>query len=133
MDSKLIAEMSGITLPFEGNGRSFGYPTANIRTDTDLAEGVYFGYADLDKYKQHPALIFIGTPTTVGAKDYRIEAHLLDIADKDYYDKILRLSVYYFHRSNQLFGSVDELLEAMRTDDIVARKWFKENKTLSKA
>ena len=127
MDSKSIAELSGVTLPFEGNGRSFGYPTANIHASTELVDGVYFGYANLGEYSNHPALIFIGTPTTVGAKEYRIEAHLLDIADKDYYGETLKVDVHHFHRQNVMFESVDELLKAMQTDDLAARKWFKEN------
>lgn len=123
-----LAVLSGTTLPFEGNGRSFGYPTANIQTATDLADGVYFGYAKLGEYTHHPALIFIGTPVTIGAKEYRVEAHLLDITDKDYYGQTLRLEVCHFHRSNKLFGSVDELLAAMQADDSAARKWFKVSK-----
>jgi FAD synthase len=133
MDSKSIAELSGVTLPFEGNGRTFGYPTANIHANTDLVDGVYFGYASLGEYSHHPALIFIGTPTTVGAKKYRIEAHLLDITDKDFYGETLRLDVRHFHRPNELFDSVEELLTVMRTDDSAARKWFKENKTHTSA
>jgi len=102
-----------------------GYPTANIKSSTDLADGIYFGYADLDVYKSHPAIIFIGTPITVGDSDRRVEAHLLDIPDKDYYELDLNLKIKKFHRPNQKFANQDELILAMKQDEKAACKWFK--------
>ena len=122
-------KISGKVTPFEGNGRGFGYPTANIKVSTDLEEGVYFGYANLDVYQNQPALIFVGTPITVGAKEHRVEAHLLDIKDQDYYDQPLNLNIEYFHRPNQRFDSIDDLLKAMKNDEKTAREWFASAKT----
>lgn len=121
----LPTKLQGIVVRFAGNGRKLRYPTANITTDTSLKDGVYFGTANLDSYINQPALIFIGTPTTVGDSGRRVEAHLLDVADKDYYDQDLALDILHFHRSNQTFESVDELLEAMKGDEATARQWFK--------
>lgn len=121
-----LAQLRGKVTKFSGNGRSLGYPTANLKTTTSLRDGVYFGYADLGAYSNHPALIFIGVPTTVGDKLRRIEAHLLDIIDKDYYAQELRLSVSHFHRPNQKFASVDLLIEVIQDDESKARRWFKE-------
>ena len=115
----------GKTKPYKGNGRKLGYPTANIDVATDLKDGVYFGYADLARFKNHPALIFIGAPTTMGDKERRVEAHLLDIPDADYYDRKIQLNIMHFHRPNQHFVSVEELKEAMQADEAAARKWFK--------
>jgi riboflavin kinase/FMN adenylyltransferase len=115
----------GVVQPFSGKGRGLGYPTANISTPSDLPDGVYFGFANLADYVHQPALIFIGTPTTVGDKERRIEAHLLDIEDIDYYGRPLRLSIEYFHRSNETFASVEELRTVMHADETTARVWFK--------
>lgn len=117
-------ELSGVVTPFQGNGRQLGYPTANITTETELADGVYFGFADLDPYQNHPAIIFIGVPTTMGNYDRRVEAYLLDITDTDYYDKELKLIVQHFHRPNQTFDGAEELVRAMRDDEAQARQWF---------
>lgn len=124
---KSIAHLSGQTLPYKGNGRKLGYPTANINIPTALADGVYFGFASLDIYKQNPALVFIGTPTTVGDDDRRIEAYLLDIPDRDYYDAHLRLNIEHFHRANKTFESIDELKKAMKADEDAGREWFKKH------
>lgn len=120
--------MRGEVTAFSGKGRSLGYPTANVGTMTDLKDGVYFGFADMGKFHDQPALIFIGTPTTVGDKDRRVEAHLLDIPDTDYYGLNLSLSVMHYHRPNRTFKSVRELLAHMKQDENIARRWFKVGK-----
>ena len=112
-------------MPFNRQGRSFGYPTANIKSGTNLKNGIYFGFADLDTYHKHPAIIFIGIPTTVGDSSRRVEAYLLDVADKDYYGLDISLDIKKFHRSSKAFDSIEELKDAMKSDEIAARKWFK--------
>lgn len=120
----LPAIISGTVKPFKGNGRKLGYPTANLRTDTDLKDGVYFGFGRLREYEHQPALIFIGTPETMGDTERRIEAYLLDIPDQDYYEEELSLSVEHFHRGNRKFDSIDELKAIMADDELEAAKWF---------
>lgn len=116
--------LTGRVKRFSGNGRRLGYPTANIQTTTSLNDGVYFGYADLAGYSNHPALIFIGTPVTVGDTQRRLEAHLLNIDDKDYYDMDLKIVLYHFHRANKKLASIEELVEIMHEDERAAIKWF---------
>lgn len=133
MISKTLAVISGTVVRFAGHGRQLGYPTANIHTDTSLKDGVYFGRAHLGEFLDHPALIFIGTPTTVGDTGRRVEAHLLDIPDRDYYGLELRLKVLYFHRPSQTFDSIDELLVAMKSDEKTSISWFQENSNSAKS
>ena len=116
--------LDGIVTRFKGNGRKLGYPTANLTTGTDLADGVYFGFADLDRWTNQPAIIFIGTPTTMGDKIRRVEVHLFDIPDVDYYGRRLSASLRHYHRPNLTFAGVEQLLEAMRADETAARQWL---------
>jgi len=125
MKPELPVELQGIVTRFKGNGRRLGYPTANINTTTGLADGVYFGFADLADWRHHPAIIFIGTPTTMGDTERRLEAYLLDIPDQDYYGHDMRVSIEHYHRSNKTFNNPDELMQAMRSDETTARRWFK--------
>lgn len=125
--NKLPQNISGKIVKFSGNGRKLGYPTANLAVATNLADGVYFGWAMLGESEKQPTLIFIGTPTTVGDKERRVEAHILDLPDKDYYDQNLEIEVAHFHRSNQKFASIDELRKAMNDDERAARSWFSEH------
>ena len=124
MKNKLPVKLGGIVTRFKGNGRRLGYPTANLTIATDLADGVYFGFADLADWTKQPSLIFIGTPTTLGDDEHRVEVHLLDIPDRDYYDRHLSASLKYYHRPNQKFSDIKQLQDAMRSDETAAREWF---------
>lgn len=125
MKPQLPVTLRGTTRRFKGDGRRLGYPTANLTVSTDLTDGVYFGYADLGQHKDQPALIFVGTPVTTGDVGRRVEAHILDLPDQDYYDLPLELRVEHFHRPNQKFASLEELIKAMRSDEATGRRWFK--------
>ena len=116
--------VSGVVTEYKGNGRKLGYPTANFSVDEDVKDGVYFGYSDLMTYKNHPALIFVGIPTTMGDTERRVEVHLLGIPDQDYYGQKITASLRYYHRDNKTFRSIDELLGVMHADEIAAKKWF---------
>ncbi len=121
---ELPVTFSGVVARYKGDGRRLGYPTANISTHTAVKDGVYFGFADLDGFSRHPSLIFIGTPTTMGDLRRRIEVHLLDIPDKDYYDLPLEVTAEHRHRANHTFHNVTELVEFMHADEAAAREWF---------
>jgi riboflavin kinase/FMN adenylyltransferase len=125
----LPATITGEITRFKGDGRKLGYPTANLAVETDLKDGVYFGHADLAEFRNHPALIFIGTPTTIGEVRRRVEVHLLDIPDKDYYGEQLKTILEHYHRENQTFESVEKLLEVMKNDEMQAREWFSSGST----
>lgn len=121
----LPVRLAGVTSRFQGKGRSLGYPTANISANIPLPDGIYFGFADLGhELKNKPALIFIGTPVTVGDKGRRVEANILDIPDKDYYGQELLLDIRKFHRGNEKFADVGELRAAIRRDEAAGRAWF---------
>lgn len=119
-----LHKLTGTVTPFAGDGRALGYPTANIVTTTDLPDGVYFGFANLGPYNRHPSLIFVGVPTTMGQVERRIEAHLLDIPDQDYYGLALEVELVQYHRANRTFAGIEELQQAMKNDESVARVWF---------
>lgn len=133
MEQNLPAKVEGVVTRFKGHGRQLGYPTANLNVQTDLRDGIYFGYADLGDMRHKPALIFIGTPTTMGETRRRVEAHLLDIPDTDYYDLPLSLFLLEYHRPNQTFQNAEELSAVLRADEIAGRKWFQSQEVAMKA
>lgn len=118
--------LHGTTTKFVGNGRRLGYPTANILCETDLRDGVYLALADMLNFKKHPALVFIGTPQTKGVEDTsrRVEAHLLDIPDLDYYKAKIGLDLRHYVRPNEAFDSINKLTDQMMKDERYARDWF---------
>lgn len=127
MDKVLPVILRGTVRQYKGNGRKLGYPTANINASTALRDGVYFGLASLADYKHQRALIFIGVPLTVGDTTRRVEAHLLDVPDIDYYGLPLTLTVRSFHRPNQKFDTFEALIAAIHADEAAGRAWFANN------
>ncbi len=121
---QLPQTLAGTVTPFKGNGRKLGYPTANVKLTTELTDGIYFGYADMAGFTDHPSLVFIGTPTTMGDVDRRLEVHLLDIPDEDYYELPLSITIHHYHRPNQTFGSIQELEAVLKDDEAAGRQWF---------
>ena len=120
----MLVKLHGLVEQYKGNGRRLGYPTANIKAETELRDGVYFGFANLSKYTEKPALVFIGIPTTMGDVDARVEVHVLDIPDVDYYGDALEIQIEKFHRPNQKFNDVPTLIAEIHKDETEARKWF---------
>lgn len=120
--NQLPVELRGTVTPYKGNGRKLGWPTANISTHTDLHDGVYFGRATMGEFVDNPAMIFVGVPTTVGDTERRVEAYLFDVPDVDYYGQEIVLRIEHFHRPNQKFDSIDELIQAIQSDTAAARK-----------
>lgn len=125
--NQLPVSLGGTVTPFKGNGRRLGFPTANFKTDTALTDGVYFGFANLGKFRGHPAIIFIGTPTTLWDVGRRVEAFLIDIPDRDYYGLELSVEIRAHHRSNKTFDTIEELVQVMKSDEVAAREWFKKH------
>ena len=116
--------LRGVVKPFRGNGRKFGYPTANIEIPRDTAEGVFFGKVVL-RESEYLATIFIGAPVTLEDSVKRAEAHILDFADEDLYGEQIEMKVEHKHRDNRKFSSQAELVAALHQDELDARDYFK--------
>ncbi|WP_394793736.1 bifunctional riboflavin kinase/FAD synthetase [Armatimonas sp.] len=101
-------------------GRTIGYPTANIASDTRLlvpAPGVYAGVATLPDGRALRAAISIGTnPTVTENGPLTVEAFLLDGFDEDLYGQKLTLAFVHFLRSTVKFEGLAPLLAQMARD-----------------
>ena len=107
-------------------GRGLGYPTANVAIGAGAApaDGVYAGWVTvLEDGSRHPAAISVGTnPTFEGERLRRVEAHVLDRADLDLYDREVEVSFTTRLRGMERFDSVEALLDAMARDVDRARE-----------
>ncbi len=118
----------GIAKPNKGNGRKFGYPTANIPCPTDLEEGVFIGFSTVKfneiKYDTMPSIVFIGNPETINEPGKRLETHILDIPDEDLYGAEIIVELTEKIRNNEKFTSIEKLIEQMHEDEKKARDYF---------
>ncbi|WP_028264185.1 riboflavin biosynthesis protein RibF [Atopobium fossor] len=94
-----------------GKGRSFGFPTANVRCDSNWcfpAQGVY---ACMVRYNNcaWPAAVNVGAPPTFLAEQQGfLEAHLLGF-EGNLYGKEVEVSFIEYLRPSRKFSSLEEL------------------------
>lgn len=112
------ARVSGLVGHGRQQGRELGFPTANVHPVPYAAlpaDGVYAGHAVTASGERHPAAISVGTPPSFPeARDY-LEAHLIGFTG-DLYDRPLTLEFTERLRAQRAFGSMGELMAAIRAD-----------------
>lgn len=111
--------LSGTVVSGRHQGRTIGFPTANIEVPAERmipASGVYAAKAILADGSQHPAMVNIGNcPTFTDGTKQTIEAHLTDFSGDIYGQSITLLFVARI-RSEKRFGSADELVAQLKCD-----------------
>ena len=109
--------LSGVVEHGNGIGRQIGFPTANIRIQSNKLlpmSGVYSAQALVDG-KSIVAIVNIGNNPTVGNDKISVESHLIDFYG-DLYSKEVVLNFDLFIRSEKKFASLNELQEQIAKD-----------------
>lgn len=117
--------VDGAVVPGDGRGRSIGVPTANIAMPDGFvrpAGGVYAVVVTVDGV-DFEGVCNVGTRPTFGGGAEAIEVHLLD-TEQDLYGKMVRVAFVDRIRSEERFGSVEELVEQIGIDIERARLVF---------
>jgi len=134
-DIKLINSLLGYDFFFEGTviegdrlGRTLGYPTANLRMDSEEklipGNGVYAVTVDLKEgggQSSHTmgGMMNIGIRPTVGGPSRVIEVNLFDF-NQSIYGEVLRVYVKKHLRPEQKFRGLDALREQLAKDKELA-------------
>ena len=117
--------LTGTVVPGRRLGHRLGFPTANIELPEGVIvprHGVYACRAFVGE-KGYPAVCNVGSRPTVEGHQVRTETWLLDFQG-DLYGQTVTLEFFYFLRSEQRFGSLEELKCAVLTDAENTRKFF---------
>lgn len=114
--------LKGIVQEGKKRGKKLGFPTANIKSTSDLAPGIYISEAILSG-DTHQAITFMGTADTFGDKDFTVETYILDF-DKDIYGEYLEVRILKKLRDGKKFESEEELIEQMQKDESATRDYF---------
>lgn len=110
-------------------GRQLGFPTANLDMDTLKqqhrlipANGVYGGYGQLNN-KTYRITVNIGHAPSVdgGTPTPRIEAHILDYNQSDFYGETLTIHLTHQLRKEKTFDSLEALKTQIQADCDQAR------------
>jgi len=103
----------------DGRGRELGFPTANLKTDSDekLLPGIGIYAVELFiEDEKHIGLLSIGRrPTFYEEGELVTEVYIFHF-DKDIYGKDMTVKVVERIRGEQKFSSADELIERMNID-----------------
>ena len=100
------------------NGRSFGYPTANVSEVTPplaVGTGVYAAKVRVAGC-EYGAMLYVGTRPTLGLEEPTLEIFLFDF-EGDLYDKPLQFNILGKVREERQFPSVEELIAQLRRDE----------------
>ena len=109
--------ISGIVIRGLGNGRKFGFPTANLRLDApieDIENGVYAAWVMVDE-KRYKGMLYVGTRPSLGLTEKTYEVHLLHFSG-NLYGKTLLFEIVQYIRPEQRFESVEALVEQLKKD-----------------
>ena len=116
----------GVVVEGDKIGRTIGYPTANLvlgdQSKLVPGDGIYaVEIAIEDASIRFNGMMSIGLRPTIGKSNRTIEIHVLDFKS-DLYDKIIRVFVKSFIRSELKFKDLEELKRAIANDEIIARR-----------
>ncbi|MCO5141779.1 MAG: bifunctional riboflavin kinase/FAD synthetase [Oligoflexia bacterium] len=123
--------LKGFVWRGEGRGTGIGIPTANLLIEERKypALGVYFTKVLWDG-KELPSITNVGINPTFLSEDraapLKVETHIFDFKEQIYGDEIT-VKFYKFHREEKKFASVNDLLEQIKKDLLLARE-FHNNK-----
>jgi len=106
----------------DGRGRTLGFPTANLVTQTPLlpAVGVYAVYVTWGSEAPRKAVVNIGNRPTFADATASFEVHVLDVQE-DLYGACLHVDFVKRLRDEQRFSSIDELKRQIKADIDLAR------------
>ncbi len=122
--------ISGRVLRGQQLGQTLGYATVNIRPPIPPAlHGIFAVRVSSDRAggpQQHPGVASLGYRPTVDGRDWLLEAHLFDY-DGTLYGHHLCVEFVAFIRSEEKFGSLDEMVERMHEDARQAKQVLASN------
>lgn len=117
--------LKGTVVDGDKLGRTFGYPTANLKVEKYKlipGNGVYIVKVFIGD-EVFKGLLSIGTrPTVTNTDEKRVEVYILDF-DRDIYGKEIKLEFFKKLRDDQKFDSVEELIRQMDVDKSAAEKF----------
>ncbi|HWY79431.1 MAG TPA: riboflavin kinase [Candidatus Sulfotelmatobacter sp.] len=120
-----LYKISGTVIHGENRGKSLGFPTANIRLDNKVSEGIYAGSVTING-KIYYTASFVGAPKTFHTTDVKLENFIFDF-DGDLYGKSITIRLYKKIRDNKKFISVDDLVKQMHHDVEEIKVFFASN------
>lgn len=113
---------------FGRGSKLLGFPTANldpqaftqILADNSVKHGVYAGWIHIHPQKEvYKTVLSVGlNPTFHDSVHPTVECYILHRFDSDFYGSTVSLIIGGYIRESVKYGSMDELMEAIKSDEI---------------
>jgi riboflavin kinase/FMN adenylyltransferase len=119
-------EVVGVVVTGAALGRTIGFPTANVRTETELLprDGVYAVTLSVGSGRPLPAVANLGVrPTVTGSGERRLEVHVLDWAG-ELVGAHVRVAFVARLRDERRFDGLPALVAQIQADAAAARAIF---------
>lgn len=116
--------LNGSVVKGDQLGRKIGFPTANIKINSDLKlipAGGSYAVRVVHNNEQYEGMLNIGTRPTVDGTNQTIEVNIFDFDEQIYGDDI-RIKMVRLIRKENKFESLDSLREQLVLDKQLARK-----------
>ncbi|TGK32413.1 bifunctional riboflavin kinase/FAD synthetase [Leptospira gomenensis] len=118
--------VEGAVVSGHKRGRTIGFPTANVKTDSDLllpGIGVYAGTTTVDGV-EYPSMINVGRNPTFGENPLTLESHIFDFQN-DIYGKTVRITFTERIRNEAKFEGIEALVAQLKNDETQSRRILK--------
>ncbi|MBO4488113.1 MAG: riboflavin kinase [Bacteroidales bacterium] len=119
--------ITGTVIQGLGNGRKFGFPTANVQPDkpVSLEKGAYAAWVRYEG-KRHKGMLYVGTRPTLNLQELTYEIHVIDATPRLYGKQIAFKPVYKIAEEKR-FRSRKELIYALKNYKFSAKKILSSN------
>lgn len=122
--------LTGVVVKGKQLGKSFGYPTANLKIGEDYKilpkEGVYVVKAKIDE-KWYYGMMNIGHNPTIAEGNHKsVETYFFDF-EGNLYGQPLQIEMLKRIRDEKKFNSVEALKSAMKSDEIFSKKFIEDH------
>lgn len=118
--------IKGIVVKGKRNGKKIGFPTINLKLDTNYVipkTGVYITKTKIGN-KLYPSMTNVGTHPTIDELNAAIiETHILDF-DETLYGEEVEIKFLDYIRNEIKFNSIDELKEELSRNREIVRQYF---------
>lgn len=118
-------ELSGTVIEGFKKGRELGYPTANIKPNSEYKllpkNGIYAVKVEVEGESLSGMMSIGKNPTFSDSEDIKIEVNIFNF-DRDIYGKKIKINFISYIREEKKFETLDELVSAMKKDKEVSLK-----------
>ncbi|XP_065663924.1 putative riboflavin kinase [Hydra vulgaris] len=122
---------------FGRGSKELGIPTANFPEivvkdiPSELSAGVYYGWSRVDNGEIYKMVLSIGWNPFYKNEKKSMETHILHEFDCDFYGSTLRIVMTGYIRPELNFGSLTELVDAIKNDIAIAHSSLEKSDHIS--